>query len=384
MRHGVRARSRNPHSDSDRRGAAARNDQPGTGKDHPNMTDLNLRAARIQLHALIAALLIAIIIAVGITIGAFVLSFAVQRDLAQQAGIPHWLAWIFPAIVDGAILGATIAVVALSKISGGAAGKKFFLSLAVVVVLISVFGNAYHAHQAGLRAARAVAAGIDLGYTPLSPTGASLIAIIPPLLVLAFTHGVGVLIKAIGSAYAEFNVLTQSLAFGSGDATPVNNADGVVAGDERVEASVATVGNVGDVDASAVAADCEVAKHAAATAMTEAHDETGMRAAEPTTAQLLAFIEESSLDPLVKKTARIKITEPATTWGQLADATEAKAPSTALRRYNKAVAAAVNAGFAIPPLPAFDRHDDLTNSPVSRERNGSLISLRNRMASAHC
>ncbi|RYF60223.1 MAG: DUF2637 domain-containing protein [Comamonadaceae bacterium] len=348
------------------------------------MTDLNLRAARIQLHALIAALLIAIIIAVGITIGAFVLSFAVQRDLAQQAGIPHWLAWIFPAIVDGAILGATIAVVALSKISGGAAGKKFFLSLAVVVVLISVFGNAYHAHQAGRQAARAVTAGIDLGYTPLSPTGASLIAIIPPLLVLAFTHGVGVLIKAIGSAYAEFNVLTQSLAFGSGDATPVNNADGVVAGDERVEASVATVGNVGDVDASAVAADCEVAKHAAATAMTEAHGEPGMRAAEPTTAQLLAFIEESSLDPLVKKTARIKITEPATTWGQLADATEAKAPSTALRRYNKAVAAAVNAGFAIPPLPAFDRHDDLTNSPVSRERNGSLISLRNRMASAHC
>ncbi|KXX60892.1 DUF2637 domain-containing protein [Rhodococcus sp. LB1] len=348
------------------------------------MTDLNLRAARIQLHALIAALLIAIIIAVGITIGAFVLSFAVQRDLAQQAGIPHWLAWIFPAIVDGAILGATIAVVALSKISGGAAGKKFFLSLAVVVVLISVFGNAYHAHQAGLRAARAVTAGIDLGYTPLSPTGASLIAIIPPLLVLAFTHGVGVLIKAIGSAYAEFNVLAQSLAFGGGDAMLVNNSDWVVAGDDRVEASVAAVGNVGDVDASAVAADCEVAKHAAATAMTEAHGEPGMRAAEPTTAQLLAFIEESSLDPLVKKTARIKITEPATTWGQLADATEAKAPSTALRRYNKAVAAAVNAGFAIPPLPAFDRHDDLTNTPVSRERNGSLISLRNRMVSAHC
>ncbi|ABG99743.1 MULTISPECIES: DUF2637 domain-containing protein [Rhodococcus] len=344
------------------------------------MTDLNLRAARIQLHALIAALLIAIIIAVGITIGAFVLSFAVQRDLAQQAGIPHWLAWIFPAIVDGAILGATIAVVALSKISGGAAGKKFFLSLAVVVVLISVFGNAYHAHQAGLRAARAVAAGIDLGYTPLSPTGASLIAIIPPLLVLAFTHGVGVLIKAIGSAYAEFNTLTQSLAFGSGDATLVNNADRGVAGDDRAEASVA----VGNVDASTGAADGEVAQHVAATAMTEVLDESGMRAAVPTTAQLLAFIEESSLDPLVKKTARIKITEPATTWGQLADATEAKAPSTALRRYNKAVAAAVNAGFAIPPLPAFDRHDDLTNSPGSRERNGSLISLRNRMASAHC
>ena len=32
MRHGVRARSRNPQSDSDRRGTAARHDQPGTGR----------------------------------------------------------------------------------------------------------------------------------------------------------------------------------------------------------------------------------------------------------------------------------------------------------------------------------------------------------------
>ncbi|MGV9866073.1 DUF2637 domain-containing protein [Rhodococcus koreensis] len=347
------------------------------------MRDLNLRAARIQLYALTAALLIAIIIAVGITIGAFVLSFSAQRDLAKQAGIPHSLAWIFPAIVDGAILGATIAVVALSKISGGAAGKKFFLSLAVVVVVISVVGNYYHAQQAGLRAARHVAAGIDLGYTPLSPHGAALIAIIPPLLVLAFTHGVGVLIKAIGSAYAEFNELTQLLAIDSADATLVTDSDWVVDADDPGKAGVAAVRNAGDVDASAAATDGEVAQRAAAAAMTEVHDASGIPAAEPTTAQLLAFIEESSLDPLVKKTARIKITEPATTWGQLADATEAKAPSTALRRYNKAVAAAVNAGFAIPPQPDFDRHDDFVNSPVSGERNGSLISLRNRMASAH-
>ncbi|MFE5700477.1 DUF2637 domain-containing protein [Rhodococcus koreensis] len=347
------------------------------------MRDLNLRAARIQLYALTAALLIAIVIAVGITIGAFVLSFSVQRDLAKQASIPLSLAWIFPAIVDGAILGATIAVVALSKISGGAAGKKFFLSLAVVVVVISVVGNAYHAQQAGLRAARDVAAGIDLGYTPLSPHGAALIAIIPPLLVLAFTHGVGVLIKAIGSAYAEFNELTEPLASGSADTALVANADWLVAADDRVEASVAADRNAGEVDASTAAVDGDVAQHVAATAMAEVHDATEM-AAEPTTEQLLAFIDGSSLDPLVKKTARIKITEPATTWGQLADATEAKAPSTALRRYNKAVAAAVDAGFAIPPQPAFDRQDDLVSSPVSRQRNGSLISLRNRMASAHC
>ncbi|MDI9938807.1 DUF2637 domain-containing protein [Rhodococcus sp. IEGM 1351] len=173
------------------------------------MTDLNLRAARIQLRGLIVALLLAITFAVGITVGAFVLSFAVLRDLAQQAGIPYSLAWIFPLIVDGAILGATIAVVALSKISGNAAGKKFFMALAVVVVLISVLGNAYHADQWATRSAQKVAAGVDLGYAPLSPTGAALIAIIAPLLVLAFTHGVGVLIKAIGNAHADSNAFIQ-------------------------------------------------------------------------------------------------------------------------------------------------------------------------------
>ncbi|KXF52881.1 excisionase [Rhodococcus sp. SC4] len=173
------------------------------------MNDLSIRAARIQLRALIAALIVAIAIAVGITTGAFVLSFAVQRDLALQAGIPHYLTWIFPAIVDGAILGATIAIVALSKINGSATGKHFFLWLAVVVVFISVFGNAYHAYRAGEAAARSAAAGIDLGYTPLTPTGASLIAVIPPLLVLAFTHGVGILIKAIGTAHTEYTAVVR-------------------------------------------------------------------------------------------------------------------------------------------------------------------------------
>ncbi|MEU2229085.1 DUF2637 domain-containing protein [Streptomyces sp. NPDC018347] len=70
------------------------------------MNDFSLRAARIQLGALLAALALAIVIALGITTGAFVLSFAVQRDLARQALIPEHLTWIFPAIVDSAILGA--------------------------------------------------------------------------------------------------------------------------------------------------------------------------------------------------------------------------------------------------------------------------------------
>ncbi len=164
------------------------------------MTDLNLRAARIQLYGLIAALVFAILIAAGITAGAFVLSFHVLRDLGLQGMLPASLTWIFPAIVDGAILAATISSVVLNKVTGPSPGRTFFLCLLVSVVVASVAGNGYHAWRAAEEARALIAAGIDLGFTPLHPIGAALITVIPPLLVLAFTHGIGILIKAIGTA----------------------------------------------------------------------------------------------------------------------------------------------------------------------------------------
>ncbi|MGW4340431.1 DUF2637 domain-containing protein [Rhodococcus koreensis] len=223
------------------------------------MNDLSIRAARIQLRALIAALIVAIAIAVGITTGAFVLSFAVQRDLAMQAGIPHYLTWIFPAIVDGAILGATIAIVALSKINGSATGKHFFLWLAVVVVFISVFGNAYHAYRAGEAAARRVAAGIDLGYTPLTPTGASLIAVIPPLLVLAFTHGVGILIKAIGTAHTEYTAVVRDTRDREQPDGADITTDYPTVADQSMPASERNVGHIEALVVPSIAPDLDVA-----------------------------------------------------------------------------------------------------------------------------
>ena len=104
--------------------------KPLEGK-NPVMTDFSLRAARIQLGALLAALALAIVIALGITTGAFVLSFAVQRDLARQALIPEHLTWIFPAIVDSAILGATIAIVIISKLNMNKRDRGFYIALAV-------------------------------------------------------------------------------------------------------------------------------------------------------------------------------------------------------------------------------------------------------------
>ncbi|MBM4574877.1 DUF2637 domain-containing protein [Rhodococcus hoagii] len=177
------------------------------------MSDLNLRAARLRLRGLVASLALAILLALAITVGAFVLSFSVLRDLAQQALLPADLAFLFPAIVDGAILGATIAVVVLNKVDEGAQsekGKSFFTWLLVSVVCVSVIGNAYHAFNAAQLAAQRIGSGADLGMTPLNPWAAALIAVIPPLLVLAFTHGVGILIRAIGNAFREYNAMAAS------------------------------------------------------------------------------------------------------------------------------------------------------------------------------
>ena len=356
------------------------------------MTDLPLRAARLQLYALIAALLLATGISAGITTGAFVLSFAVQRDLAHQAGIPQHLTWLFPAIVDGAILGATIAVVALSKIGGTTTGKTFFTTLAVAVVFISVYGNAYHAYQGAGNVERLVAAGHNPGYLPLSPTGAALIAVIPPLLVLAFTHGIGILIKAIGNAYTNYNTLMHAPAVAAtpGVAPAVSdiahpasrrpapaderNHTGAVAsttaGTEQCEgrtvddAVAATVAHRTDVAApqiTDVASLADVA-HLVAAEIAALDDTTAPAKARvhsmphdmQTTENLLAFLDGADLDPIVKQTAALKINHPEWTFATLAEETGAKAASTALRRCKKAEETARAAGFTIPPLPGLD------------------------------
>ncbi len=181
----------------------------------PIMTDFSLRAARIQLGALLAALALAIVIALGITTGAFILSFAVQRDLARQALIPENLTWIFPAIVDSAILGSTIAIVIISKLKMNRRDRGFYIALAVSVVVISILGNAFHAYNAAVDAREFTASGGDLGFVPLAPAIAAALAIIPPALVLAFTHGITVLVKAVGIAYAAYRELVDSHTVGT-------------------------------------------------------------------------------------------------------------------------------------------------------------------------
>lgn len=291
-----------------------------------------------QLGALIAALILAILIAICITTGAFALSFAVQRDLARQGTLPKNFAWIFPVIVDSAILGSTIAIVILTKLKMSRWDKGFYIALAIAVVAISVLGNAYHAFDAATEAQRQVVAGTDIGYVALDPVIAAVIAIISPALVLAVTHGLGILIRATGIAYTDYKGQIDDHSVKE-QVHPVIEHRGV----QKPSADFAQQALVLD----------ETMNQAF---QPEQHPDDSDRVDPPAMnpdlpADLDWFITQSDLPDAVKDTARRKLADPALTWEVIAQTPDPPvATSTSWRRYEKFDAAARIAGFENPPL----------------------------------
>ena len=336
------------------------------------MTDFSLRAARIQLGALLAALVLAILIALGITTGAFVLSFAVQRDLARQATIPEHLAWIFPVIVDSAILGSTIAIVLLSKLKMSGWDKGFYIALAGSVVAISILGNAYHAFHAAAAAQVTLDGGGEVGFVPLNPAIAALIAVIPPALVLAFTHGVGVLVKATGVAYADYRTqitdhsVAADVAVTGAEEEPDMAPENDCAVDlpqfgNDIAAESAIAQNPMDIDNSPALYALSPSPHAERdTAIAVGFDgepefdtDTVPSVASEVDlfAELEHFIAQSDLPGSVKETARRKLKDPSLTWEAIAQSSHPPVvTSTAWRRYERFDTAARAAGFTNPPL----------------------------------
>jgi len=107
-----------------------------------------------------------------LTLGAFVLSYAALRDLAVLAGVPAEQAWLWPLIVDGVILEATISVVALR--GGATPARRYAWGLLVAGAAVSVAANITHA----IVAADARVPGLV----------AALVASVPPLVLVAMTH----------------------------------------------------------------------------------------------------------------------------------------------------------------------------------------------------
>ncbi|WP_063005138.1 DUF2637 domain-containing protein [Nocardia salmonicida] len=117
----------------------------------------------------------AVLVLIGIGAAAFVLSFAALQDLAIMGGTPPALAWLFPVIVDGTIVQATMAVIALPPKS---AEHTWFSWILVGGAAVSVSSNSVHAYLTG------------------HSWGGALLAAIPPLALLIDTHGLVLLRRA--------------------------------------------------------------------------------------------------------------------------------------------------------------------------------------------
>ncbi|MFC9663938.1 DUF2637 domain-containing protein [Nocardia sp. NPDC127606] len=116
----------------------------------------------------------AVLIVLVIGGAAFVLSFAALRDLAVRAHTPAHLAWLFPVIVDGTIIQATIAVLALAD----SPERTFFTRVLIAGATVSIGGNIAHALVSGHGALAAI------------------LAVIAPAALLLDTHGLAVLLRS--------------------------------------------------------------------------------------------------------------------------------------------------------------------------------------------
>lgn len=105
-----------------------------------------------------------------IACGAFWLSFTALADLARRSGIEEGQAWAWPLIVDGIIVVATVAVVALASTRTA----WYPWMLLICGAGLSVTANSIHA---------IVAKGADV-----PAVLAASVAAVPPLVLLAITH----------------------------------------------------------------------------------------------------------------------------------------------------------------------------------------------------
>lgn len=107
-----------------------------------------------------------------LALGAFWLSFTTLQDLATLSGVPSGQAWLWPLIVDGVILEATISVVALRN--SAPTTRRFAWFLLASGAGVSVAANITHA--------------VVASDTRVPAIVAALVASVPPLVLLAMTH----------------------------------------------------------------------------------------------------------------------------------------------------------------------------------------------------
>jgi hypothetical protein len=118
---------------------------------------------------------------VGIAIAAFVLSFTSLRNVAGLSAWPGWPSWLWPLILDGIIVLATLGIVALAPYRDQLHNRVFLWVVLCSAALVGVGGNALHAW---LFSAHLV---IWMRW------GSAGLACVPPVALLATTHILAIL-----------------------------------------------------------------------------------------------------------------------------------------------------------------------------------------------
>ena len=112
------------------------------------------------------------VLAVGITFGvgaaSFALSFTALRDLATRGHVPAGQAWLWPLMVDGAILLATLGVVVMAGDPQCRSDRRFFWLVLGGGAVVSITCNALHAILPPDQALNAWLRGFVAGVAPAS------------------------------------------------------------------------------------------------------------------------------------------------------------------------------------------------------------------------
>jgi Protein of unknown function (DUF2637) len=88
---------------------------------------------------------VAVWLTVAIATVSFVLSFTSLRNLAAMSAWPGWPSWLWPLIIDGLIILATLSIVALAPYRDQSWNRVFIWGVLSGAALVSVGGNALHA-----------------------------------------------------------------------------------------------------------------------------------------------------------------------------------------------------------------------------------------------
>ncbi|GKU36314.1 hypothetical protein NJB14197_31770 [Mycobacterium montefiorense] len=129
----------------------------------------------------------AVMITILIATASFILSFASLGDLAARTAYPGRLSWLWPVIVDGAIILATMALVAFSAYPQQRGSRRYFWVVLGVGALVSVSGNAVHA----------MIPNSGLPKSALGPWFDAAIACVPPIALVGATHALSILWRFI-------------------------------------------------------------------------------------------------------------------------------------------------------------------------------------------